>query len=149
MQTPLQHFAAEILRLFPFFLEDPIDLAQSQGNAAFLLLGPEGTLHGHVFGKDTARGLWCLGIAQRKLTQVTRTGYPTGRFEELVYSGKLDEGQFGVHRPDLIGWEGGVPFMLPDGTRISAAFSGFRGINDVAILISAASAVPGLQPVNQ
>lgn len=149
MQTTLNHFAAEIRRLFPSFLEDPVDREQSRGNAAFLLIGPEGTIVGHLFGEDNARGLWCLGIAQRKAVQVARTGYPTGRFEELVYAGKLDEGRFGVHRPDLIGWEGGVPFELSDGSRIAAAFSGFRGINDVAILLAAASAVPGLRALNQ
>ena len=68
----------------------------------------------------------------------------TGRFEELVYAGKLDEGKFGVNRPDFIGWQGGVPLLTLEGKLIAAAFSGIRGINDIAIVERAAEAVPGL-----
>lgn len=143
-QTTASLLATEIDRLFPLFLEDPVDLAQSGGNAAYCLLGPEGNLLGRVFGRDQTRGHWCLGIAQRKLLQVSRTGYPTGRFEELVYAGKLEEGRFGLNRPDFIGWEGGVPLFLEDGRLLAAAFSGFRGFNDVAIITRAAAAIPGL-----
>jgi hypothetical protein len=72
---------------------------------------------------------------------VWRTGYYTGRFEELVYAGKLDEGTFGLQRPDLIGWEGGVPLLAADGRLIATAFSGFRGVKDVEILERAAKAI--------
>ena len=77
----------------------------------------------------------------RKVLQVWRTGHYTGRFEELVYAGKLDESAFGVQRPDFIGWEGGVPLLAPDGRLVAAAFSGFRGVKDIEILERAAVAV--------
>ncbi|HEX9782195.1 MAG TPA: hypothetical protein VGA56_05600 [Opitutaceae bacterium] len=101
---------------------------------------------GRIFGEDKARGRWCFGIATRKVTQVWQTGYATGRFEELVYAGKLDERKFGLSRPDLIGWQGGVPLRRPDGAPVAAAFSGMRGEKDVEI-IERAEAVVGLTVV--
>lgn len=136
---------AEVIRLFPSFLEDPIDREQSRGNAALCVIAPDGRISGQIFGDDKARGECCLGIAIRKVKQVWRTGYATGRFEELVYSGKLDEGQFGINRPDFIGWEGGVPLVLEDGRLLAVAFSGFRGFNDVNIVTTAAASIPGLR----
>jgi len=132
---------AEVIRLYPAYLEDPLDGQRSGGNAAAFALGADGVVHGQVFGPDREIGQRLYQIATRKLLQVWRTGYPTGRFEELVYAGKLDEGSFGLQRPDLIGWSGGVPFLAPDGELIAAAFSGFRGSTDVAILTRAAQAV--------
>ncbi|MDX2185981.1 MAG: hypothetical protein SFV32_03530 [Opitutaceae bacterium] len=135
----------EVIRLFPEFMQDPIDAKHSGGNAAVLVIDADGALHGHFFGDDKGRVRWCFGIAQRKVQQVWATGYATGHFEELVYSGKLDEGRFGINRPDFIGWEGGVPFKGPDGRLVAAAFSGFRGTSDIAILERAAKAIPGLE----
>lgn len=135
---------AEVIRLFPSFLQDPTDWAMSKGNAAVVAIEADGTIRGHIFGEDRVKGRWCFGIANRKVAQVLSTGYHTGRFEELVYAGKLDEGQFGVSRPDFIGWQGGVPLLTPEGKLIAAAFSGIRGINDIAIIERAAEAVAGL-----
>ncbi len=135
----------EISRLFPSFLEDPIDREHSQGTAAVAVIEPCGRIHGQIFGNDKGRGRVSFGIANRKLIQVWATGYATGHFEELVYAGKLNEGQFGVNKPDFIGWEGGVPLELADGTLLAAAFSGFRGIKDIEIIVRAAAAVPGLK----
>jgi len=140
-----EKLVAEVVRLFPSFMEDPIDREMSKGNAAVVVIEPDGAIRGHIFGQDRAKGRWCFGIANRKVTQVWSTGYHTGRFEELVYAGKLDEGQFGISRPDFIGWQGGVPLLTPDGQLIAAAFSGIRGINDIAIVERAAEAVPGLK----
>src|ERR1035438_3570417 len=135
----------EVARLFPSFLEDPLDSEHSQGTAAVAVIEPEGRIHGQILGNDKRRGRVSFGIAARKLIQVWCTGYATGHFEELVYAGKLDEGQFGVNRPDFIGWEGGVPLELADGKLLAAAFSGFRGVKDIEILVRAAAAVPGLK----
>lgn len=147
MTTPslAQQLCDEIARLVPVFLEDPIDAKQSQGNAACLAIGPDGDVAGRIFGTDRARGRWCFGIAQRKVSQVWATGYATARFEELVFAGKLDEHQFGLSRPDFIGWEGGVPLWLENGSLLAAAFSGFRGIKDVEIVQRAARSLPGLR----
>ena len=142
--NPAELLVREIIRLFPTFMEDPIDAERSKGNAALSVIDPAGGIHGHIFGDDKARGRWCFGIVNRKVIQVWSTWYATGRFEELVYSGKLDEGKFGVNRPDFIGWEGGVPLITADGSLLAAAFSGFRGIKDIEIITSAARAIPGL-----
>ncbi|HEY4246409.1 MAG TPA: hypothetical protein VGM64_06100 [Lacunisphaera sp.] len=139
-----EKLVAEVIRLFPSFMQDPTDWAMSKGNAAVIAVETDGTIRGHIFGEDRVKGRWCFGIANRKVAQVLSTGYHTGRFEELVYAGKLDEGQFGVSRPDFIGWQGGVPLLTPEGKLIAAAFSGIRGINDIAIIERAAEAVAGL-----
>jgi len=135
----------EVTRLFPRFLEDPIDLQHSRGCAAVAVIEPTGQIHGRIFGDDKQQGRVFFNIVCRKVVQVWGTGYATGHFEKLVYAGKLDESQFGVNRPDFIGWEGGVPFELADGSLVAAAFSGFRGAKDVEILIRAATAVAGLR----
>jgi glc operon protein GlcG len=131
----------EISRLFPSYLTDPVDLEMSKGNAATCVIDATGRFHGRIFGDDKARSRWCFGIANRKVIQVWSTGYATGRFEELVYSGELDDRLFGINRPDFIGWEGGVPLLQTDGSSVAAAFSGFRGIKDVEIVERAARAV--------
>jgi glc operon protein GlcG len=128
----------EITRLVPEYLQDPVDLGMSAGNAAVAVITPCGAIHGRIFGDDKGRSRWVFGIANRKVMQVWSTGYATGRFEELVYSGKLDEGRFGINRPDFIGWLGGVPLLLDDGSLLAAAFSGFRGEKDVEIVERAA-----------
>jgi len=140
-----EHLIKEVARLLPVFLEDPVDREQSQGCAAVASIYPSGQIHGRIFGDDKRQGSVFFGIACRKLIQVWCMGYATGRFEQLVYADKLDECQFGINRPDLIGWEGGVPFELADGTCFAAAFSGFPGVKDIEILTRAASAVPGLR----
>jgi len=134
----------EVARLVPSFLEDPIDREMSKGNAAIAVIDPAGQIHGRIFGSDKAKSRWVFGIANRKVIQVWSTGYATGLFEELVYAGKVDDSLFGINRPDFIGWEGGVPLLLPDGALLAAAFSGFRGVKDVEIIVRAASAVSGL-----
>jgi glc operon protein GlcG len=39
--------------------------------------------------------------------------------------------------PDMIGWEGGQPITLKDGTKLSIGYSGFRGTSDLEIVIKA------------
>ena len=140
-----EQLVEEVAKLFPEFLKDPIDFAMSQGNAAFCVIDEAGRIHGRIFGTDKAKSRWCFGIVNRKAIQVWCTGYATGRFEELVYGGKLDDTPFGINRPDFIGWEGGVPLLTADGSLVAAAFSGFRGIKDVEIVARAASKIPGLR----
>ena len=130
-----------MIRLYPEYAADPLDTQWNKGNATVMVIEPDGALTGHLFGTDRDIGQKCYEIATRKVMQVWRTGYLTGRFEELVYSGRLDENTFGVQRPNLIGWEGGVPIAAEDGRLIAAAFSGFRGARDVEILERAAAAV--------
>ena len=129
-----EQFVEEVSKLVPEFLEDPIDFKMSQGNCAFCVIDEVGFVRGRIFGTDKAKGRWCFGIVNRKVIQVWSTGYATGLFEKLVYAGQLDDAPFGINRPDFIGWEGGVPWLLEDGSEIAAAFSGFRGIKDVEIV---------------
>ncbi len=141
-----QQLVAEVARLLPSYLVDPVDREMSgNGNAAVCVIAPDGRFMGRIFGTDAGKGRWVFGIAARKVNQVRATGYATGRFEELVYAKQLDDGPFGIMRPDFIGWEGGVALRGPDGSLYAAAFSGFRGEKDVEILVRAAAQVPGLQ----
>jgi uncharacterized protein GlcG (DUF336 family) len=136
-----QQLISHVRRLYPSYITDPEDVRWNHGNAAAVVVEPDGGFHGHIFGDNKEIGQKCYQIATRKVMQVWRTGYHTGRFEEMVYAGKLNEGEFGLQRPDLIGWEGGVPILAPDGRLVAAAFSGFRGTKDVEILERAAKAV--------
>jgi hypothetical protein len=145
MKPLAEQLVDEIAKLVPAFLQDPIDGEQSKGNAVVLVIDGEGRTFGRIFGTDRDKGRWCYGIASRKVAQVWRTGYATGEFEKLVYEGRLDEGSFGVNRPDFIGWQGGVPLEGPDRALIAAAFSGFRGIKDIEIIEKASASVPGLR----
>lgn len=130
-----------MIGLYPSFVTDPLDVQWNHGNAAVVAIEPDGAFHGHIFGDSKETGQKCYQIAARKVLQVWRTGYATGRFEELVYAGKLSEGAFGLQRPDLIGWEGGVPLWTAEGKLVASAFSGFRGIKDIEILERAAASV--------
>jgi glc operon protein GlcG len=141
-----QQLVDEVARLIPEYLQEPIDREMSgNGNVAVIVITPDGRVVGRIFGNDATKGRWVFGIAARKVNQVRTTGYATGRFEELVYAKKLDDGPFGIMRPDFIGWEGGVALHGPDGKLFSAAFSGFRGEKDVEIVVRAAAQVPGLR----
>jgi glc operon protein GlcG len=140
-QAICEKLTAEVIRLYPEYAKNPEDIQWNKGNGVFLCIGTDGAIRGHVFGPDQDIQQKCYEIAVRKVLQVWRTGYHTGRFEELVYAGKLDEGKFGVQKPTLIGWEGGVPLRTPDGLLVAAAFSGFRGIMDIEIIERAATAV--------
>jgi glc operon protein GlcG len=133
-ETLSERIIAQVKRQYPHYITDPLDTQWNRGNAAAVVLEPDGAFHGQIFGDDKDIGQKCYQIAARKVLQVWRTGYHTGRFEELVYAGKLDEGAFGIQRPDFIGWEGGVPILAPDGRLVAAAFSGFRGIRTLKFL---------------
>ena len=140
-QAYFEKLTAEVIRLYPEYAKNPEDIRWNKGNGVFLCIEPDGAIRGHIFGDDREIQQKCYEIAVRKVLQVWRTGYHTGRFEELVYAGKLDEGTFGVQRPTFIGWEGGVPLRTPGGALIAAAFSGFRGVMDIEIIERAAIAV--------
>ncbi len=149
-QTPCsdlaQQLVDEVVKLVPEYLGDPIDRDMSgNGNVAVAVIAPDGRFVGRILGSDMAKGRWVFGIAALKVNQVRATGYATGRFEELVFAKKLDDGPFGIMRKDFIGWEGGLAIYGPDDKLFSAAFSGFRGEKDFEILVRAAAKVPGLR----
>jgi glc operon protein GlcG len=136
-----QRLVDEVAQMVPEYVKNPEDFDIGKGNAAVCGIAPDGSICGRIFGDDKARGRFSFGIVNRKVIQVWSTGYATGRFEQLVYAGKLDEGAFGVNKPDFVGWEGGVPLLTEDGALFAAAFSGFRGIKDIEIIERAAAKV--------
>jgi glc operon protein GlcG len=129
-----QKIIAEVEKIYPGYEKSPQDWNINNGNVAVCLVEKDGTFYGKMFGtenpkmRDTCRAAWT------KATQVWLTGYPTGKYEELVYSGQVEWWKFGIMKPDFIGWEGGIPLELNGEIVLSAGFSGFMGDTDVAVL---------------
>lgn len=131
----------EIERLLPKYGAVPEDARINDGNVAVIAIGPAGDVHGRFFGRDRVRQRDTAGTAWKKASQVWLTGVATGEYERRVYNGEVEWWRFGVMKPDLVGWEGGLPVRLPDGSLLSVGFSGFRGETDVAILKEALGAI--------
>jgi glc operon protein GlcG len=58
-----------------------------------------------------------------------------------VFNNEIDDKVYGILKPDLIGWQGGLPVSLKSGDEISVGFSGFRGFIDVDIVTRAVELV--------
>jgi len=123
--------------LFPQYLANPVDFNIAAGNCAICILDNEMNVYGKLFGNDKIRSRQSFKVAWTKASQVWITGYKTREFEKLVYSGQIDSHNYGISDPDFIGWEGGQPLKLKDGTILSVGFSGFRGVSDLEIVIKA------------
>lgn len=134
----------EIERLIPSCLENPADRNNSQGNVTLFIVAEGGQIFGRMFGTEANRRRGTSRVAWQKASQTWVTGYPTGRYEELVYGKKIDASKFGIPRPEFIGWEGGWPVVAADGTKFAVAVSGFTGETDSAIIRRAVAQVPGL-----
>jgi uncharacterized protein GlcG (DUF336 family) len=132
---------AGIERLLPEFLANPDDLAVSGGNVAVCIVDERGGVHGRLFGKDKNRMRQAYKVAWIKASQVWITAMKTGEYERAVFTGAVDEKKFGIIRPDFIGWEGGQPLALKDGTRLSVGVSGLRGKSDLEIAARAVAAI--------
>jgi uncharacterized protein GlcG (DUF336 family) len=115
----------------------------SHGNVAVCIIDDGGTVYGKIWGPDKLRGRRFYDVAYRKASQVWITGYATNEYERLVFTDKLNYKDFGIELPDLMGWQGGQPIQLDAETRISCGFSGFRGVNDLAIVKRAANEAMG------
>ncbi|MDP2890359.1 MAG: hypothetical protein Q8P34_15515, partial [Bacteroidota bacterium] len=83
---------------------------------------------------DQLRGRDSFKIAWTKASQVWITGYKTNEYERMIFTDQMDYHTFGISLPDLIGYEGGQPITLPDGTKLAVGFSGFRGGSDLEIV---------------
>ncbi len=125
-----------IIKQIPGYMANEEDRSISDGNVAICMIDKEGQVYGRMFGNDAIRRRSFYRIAWIKASQVWITGCKTGQFEELVFAGKLDDRQFGIERPDFIGWEGGQPITLGD-VEMAVGFSGFRGVNDLEIVVNA------------
>jgi len=67
------------------------------------------------------------GSRGRKPRRLWMTGRATGRYEELVYAKRSTPQKYGINHPDFIGWDGGLPVVAADGTKLAVAMSGFTG----------------------
>lgn len=122
----------------PTYKSSDADWNISAGNVAVCIMDDAGNIYGKIWGSDKVRGRSFYDVAYRKASQVWITGYSTGEYERLVFTDKLDYTDFGIELPDLMGWEGGQPIQLDAETRLSCGFSGFKGVNDLAIVKKAA-----------
>lgn len=138
----LERVYQSIERQIPGYMAFEEDRSIAEGNVAVCIIDENGQVYGRMFGNDSIKRRSFFRIAWIKASQVWITGKPTGKFEELVFAGKLDDRQFGIVRPDFIGWEGGQPISLGD-EKLAVGFSGFRGLNDLEIVVNAINEAMG------
>ena len=131
----------------PKYMANKEDSSISDGNVAICMIDNEGQVYGKMYGKDAVRRRAFYRIAWIKASQVWITREKTGKFEELVFAGELDDKQFGIERPDFIGWEGGQLIKLGN-IDLAVGFSGFQGINDLEIVVNAAKEAIKHGPTN-
>ncbi len=129
----------EIEKLMPSYLQNPEDERIANGNCAACIIDAEGNVYGKLYGTNTIRARESFRVAWTKASQVMITGMKTGEYEKKFFNNEVAD--CGIEVPDLIGWEGGQPLTLSDGTKLSVGFSGIRGIYDLEIMVKAAQAV--------
>ncbi len=138
LQEVINKMFENISAQIPGYKNSDADWSICDGNAAVCIIDDRGNIYGKIWGNKKVRGRGFYDVAYRKASQVWITGYKTGEYEKLVFTDKLNYTDFGIELPDLMGWEGGQPIQLDPETRISCGFSGFRGVNDLAIVKKAA-----------
>jgi uncharacterized protein GlcG (DUF336 family) len=144
LQQIINKMFESISAQIPAFENSEPDWSISKGNVAVCIIDDAGNVFGKIWGSDKLKGRRYYDVAYRKASQVWITGYKTGEFERLVFTDKLNYRDFGIELPDLMGWEGGQPIQLDAETLISCGFSGFKGVNDLAIVKQAAAEAMGL-----
>ena len=130
----IENIIVTITSLLPKYMEDPNDSKITDGNVALCIIDEQGNVYGKLYGDDKVRSRRTYQIAWTKASQVWITGMATGEYEKKVFNGEIDEHIYGIRRPDFIGWQGGQPVALKDGSKLSIGFSGFRGISDIEIV---------------
>ena len=148
MTTNEMHAIADDLfnaieKLIPSYMEIPEDKCISNGNLAVCIIDEQGVVHGKMFGTNKPRLRQSYRVAWTKASQVWLTGVKTGEYERMVFTKEVGENANGIEAPDLIGWEGGQPLVMKNGTKFSVGFSGFRGTTDIEIMIKALAMVEG------
>ncbi len=144
LQSIINKMFESITAQIPAYKSSEADWSISQGNVSVCIIDDTGYIYGKIWGPDKLRGRRFYDVAYRKASQVWITGYKTNEFERLVFADKLNYKDFGIELPDLMGWEGGQPIQLDAETRISCGFSGFKGVNDLAIVKKAAYEAMGV-----
>ncbi|HEY2582387.1 MAG TPA: hypothetical protein VGI43_11305 [Mucilaginibacter sp.] len=127
----------EIEKLIPVYMKNPEDNRIADGNCAVCIIDEDGGIYGKMFGAYKPRQRQSFKVAWTKASQVWLTGYRTGEYEKMVFNNLVEENANGIEAPDLIGWVGGQPLTLKDGTKFSVGFSGFRGFIDIEIVVKA------------
>jgi uncharacterized protein GlcG (DUF336 family) len=128
---------AEIENLIPVYMQNTEDKDIAGGNVAVCIIDEKGVIYGRMFGTNRPRLRQSYKVAWTKASQVWLTGIKTGEYEKMVFNQLVEENGNGIEAPDLIGWQGGQPLTLPDGSKLSVGFSGFRGIVDLEIMVKA------------
>lgn len=127
------------------YMENPEDYCISDGNVALCIVEKDGTVHGKMYGTDMNRKRNSFFYAWKKASQVWITGISTGEFERMVFNNEINEYEFGINRPDYIGWIGGQPLKLENGDVLAVAFSGFRGETDIQLISDAVQKIKNEQ----
>ena len=137
LTTTIGRLFDAIEKLIPGYMDNPEDQCISNGNLAACIIDEHGLVHGKMFGEDKPRLRRSYQLAWTKASQVWLTGVKTGEYEKMVFNREVSENANGIEAPDLIGWEGGQPLVLKNGTNLSVGFSGFRGTTDLEIMVKA------------
>ena len=127
----------EIENLIPVYMQNKEDKNIANGNVAVCIIDENGMVFGRMFGTNKPRLRQSYKVAWTKASQVWLTGVKTGEYEKMVFNQLVEENGNGIEAPDLIGWQGGQPLTLPDGSKLSVGFSGFRGVVDLEIMVKA------------
>jgi len=133
----IHRIISEAEKLIPHYMNTEEDRRIANGSCAICIIDSDGMIYGKMYGTNVIRARESFRVAWTKASQVHITGYKTGEFEKLAFNKEIDEKSFGIERPDYIGWVGGQPLVLKDGTKLSVGFSGFRGIIDLEIVAKA------------
>ena len=92
----IQNIIAAIETRLPTYLVEEEDRIRNEGNSALCIIDDSGEVHGKMFGTDRICQRRLFRIAWAKASQVWITGLKTGEFEKLVFTGQIDENQFGI-----------------------------------------------------
>ena len=141
LAVTIEKIIEEAEKLIPFYMQNEEDKRIANGNVSVCIIEPEGRIFGRMFGTNKVRARESFKVAWIKASQVHITGIKTGEYEKLAFNNEIDENKFGIERPDYIGWEGGQPITLADGTVLAVGFSGFRGVSDLEIVVKALAEV--------
>lgn len=141
IETIAQGIMDEIRRLLPGYLKVEADYKINDGNVAVCILDDTGKVYGEMFGDDRVKLRSTFKTAVSKATQVWLTGYETGKYEMLVYTNQVNWWEYGIPKPEFIGWDGGVPVKIDAEHTLAIGFSGFRGEMDRDIILKATEAV--------
>ena len=129
----------EVEKLIPLYMKTPEDERIAHGNCAACIIDADGRIFGKLYGTNKVRARESFRVAWTKASQVWITGIRTMEFEKKFFNEEVND--FGIEVPDFIGWEGGQPVTLKDGTKLSVGFSGIRGIYDLEIMVKAIQTV--------